>query len=133
MIRRPPRSTLFPYTTLFRSINHNEQQLLFSSMPVVKITETVPGTILSHEKTSVDSGIHRHKKCLSEVFMQKAKDANDRTAPLVPAQGPITVGVQWSLTCSTLQSYIQANSGLFPKSGVRYSDNNACAMPLSSP
>src|SRR3712207_7006580 len=23
MIRRPPRSTLFPYTTLFRSIEHN--------------------------------------------------------------------------------------------------------------
>src|SRR2546430_13679000 len=23
MIRRPPRSTLFPYTTLFRSPNHN--------------------------------------------------------------------------------------------------------------
>src|SRR5256885_11150118 len=25
MIRRPPRSTLFPYTTLFRSIGINEQ------------------------------------------------------------------------------------------------------------
>src|SRR2546430_5848919 len=25
MIRRPPRSTLFPYTTLFRSIWHTEQ------------------------------------------------------------------------------------------------------------
>src|SRR3712207_7150481 len=24
MIRRPPRSTLFPYTTLFRSIRHDE-------------------------------------------------------------------------------------------------------------
>src|SRR3712207_8266515 len=24
MIRRPPRSTLFPYTTLFRSIEHGE-------------------------------------------------------------------------------------------------------------
>src|SRR3989441_10350951 len=24
MIRRPPRSTLFPYTTLFRSIEHQE-------------------------------------------------------------------------------------------------------------
>src|SRR5258708_22546023 len=24
MIRRPPRSTLFPYTTLFRSITHRE-------------------------------------------------------------------------------------------------------------
>src|SRR5438876_11133034 len=26
MIRRPPRSTLFPYTTLFRSCDHVEQQ-----------------------------------------------------------------------------------------------------------
>src|SRR3712207_6859034 len=24
MIRRPPRSTLFPYTTLFRSVEHND-------------------------------------------------------------------------------------------------------------
>src|SRR3712207_7163801 len=24
MIRRPPRSTLFPYTTLFRSVDHEE-------------------------------------------------------------------------------------------------------------
>src|SRR3712207_8511791 len=32
MIRRPPRSTLFPYTTLFRSLDfellHNKKQLL---------------------------------------------------------------------------------------------------------
>src|SRR5258707_9826281 len=27
MIRRPPRSTLFPYTTLFRSRNRRNQQL----------------------------------------------------------------------------------------------------------
>src|SRR5256885_6263525 len=27
MIRRPPRSTLFPYTTLFRSINHGRIRL----------------------------------------------------------------------------------------------------------
>src|SRR3712207_8813693 len=26
MIRRPPRSTLFPYTTLFRSLDHREHQ-----------------------------------------------------------------------------------------------------------
>src|SRR5260370_40233196 len=25
MIRRPPRSTLFPYTTLFRSVNHADE------------------------------------------------------------------------------------------------------------
>src|SRR5258707_5429503 len=28
MIRRPPRSTLFPYTTLFRSLADNELQVL---------------------------------------------------------------------------------------------------------
>src|SRR2546429_4869063 len=28
MIRRPPRSTLFPYTTLFRSVARNPQQAL---------------------------------------------------------------------------------------------------------
>src|SRR2546428_7129958 len=29
MIRRPPRSTLFPYTTLFRSFRHVLRRLLF--------------------------------------------------------------------------------------------------------
>src|SRR5439155_22374415 len=29
MIRRPPRSTLFPYTTLFRSRYHRAQDVLF--------------------------------------------------------------------------------------------------------
>src|SRR5438876_7098133 len=28
MIRRPPRSTLFPYTTLFRSIGYEPRQIL---------------------------------------------------------------------------------------------------------
>src|SRR2546428_4709353 len=31
MIRRPPRSTLFPYTTLFRSQSHGEGQTLLLS------------------------------------------------------------------------------------------------------
>src|SRR3712207_9016554 len=29
MIRRPPRSTLFPYTTLFRSLNPKRRPLIF--------------------------------------------------------------------------------------------------------
>src|SRR3712207_7192576 len=33
MIRRPPRSTLFPYTTLFRSAAHSRQRYL---SPIVK-------------------------------------------------------------------------------------------------
>src|SRR2546430_16050032 len=39
MIRRPPRSTLFPYTTLFRS--HPE------SVPINRLVR-VPGTPLAH-------------------------------------------------------------------------------------
>src|SRR2546430_3608219 len=34
MIRRPPRSTLFPYTTLFRSEPQGEQIALSGSLPV---------------------------------------------------------------------------------------------------
>src|ERR1039457_7355400 len=30
MIRRPPRSTLFPYTTLFRSLHHNSPAPIFA-------------------------------------------------------------------------------------------------------
>src|SRR5256885_11956267 len=33
MIRRPPRSTLFPYTTLFRSINRPRSQLVVVLQP----------------------------------------------------------------------------------------------------
>src|SRR5699024_12567898 len=37
LIRRPPRSTLFPYTTLFRSVKviMHSQQKCFRSMPVI--------------------------------------------------------------------------------------------------
>src|SRR2546429_5054630 len=33
MIRRPPRSTLFPYTTLFRSLFRREGRLFAASVP----------------------------------------------------------------------------------------------------
>src|SRR3712207_7235982 len=37
MIRRPPRSTLFPYTTLFRSINEFERLLIDDGARIVKL------------------------------------------------------------------------------------------------
>src|SRR3989442_9196881 len=46
MIRRPPRSTLFPYTTLFRSLfqeltfeNGRLQQTNFHTFPVMRMNE----------------------------------------------------------------------------------------------
>src|SRR3712207_6919278 len=35
MIRRPPRSTLFPYTTLFRSPAHHPEMATFLGVPIL--------------------------------------------------------------------------------------------------
>src|SRR3712207_9003460 len=35
MIRRPPRSTLFPYTTLFRSLRHGAELFLYQAAELV--------------------------------------------------------------------------------------------------
>src|SRR2546427_9552219 len=58
MIRRPPRSTLFPYTTLFRSIS-NIRDLLptleavaKAGRPLLIIAEDVEGEARSEEHTS---------------------------------------------------------------------------------
>src|SRR5437879_12393035 len=50
MIRRPPRSTLFPYTTLFRSANHEESELAPAREPFAGGFESVGGR--SEEHTS---------------------------------------------------------------------------------
>src|SRR3712207_6853365 len=42
MIRRPPRSTLFPYTTLFRSHGNPEKLILDSSLPRVHPRKSSP-------------------------------------------------------------------------------------------
>src|SRR3712207_7679713 len=44
MIRRPPRSTLFPYTTLFRSLSLRERQpfALFATAPTLALLEENP-------------------------------------------------------------------------------------------
>src|SRR3712207_7330475 len=53
MIRRPPRSTLFPYTTLFRSRSSNVQRALPGRPSGVRVEYTWPST----EKTN-RSGVH---------------------------------------------------------------------------
>src|SRR2546422_8259227 len=50
MIRRPPRSTLFPYTTLFRSIDSEG-----SLTPFELRTSSVPGSALAEQPPGISS------------------------------------------------------------------------------
>src|SRR3712207_8021315 len=52
MIRRPPRSTLFPYTTLFRSQHQKEDD---------RKEQTVQDLCHEDEPHQVDTGEHHHK------------------------------------------------------------------------
>src|SRR2546428_4482811 len=47
MIRRPPRSTLFPYTTLFRSAAHEDANIIFGAVIDPHMTDEVRMTVIA--------------------------------------------------------------------------------------
>src|SRR5688572_31365295 len=57
MIRRPPRSTLFPYTTLFRSVEHHDRRL--AAQLQMRALEVRRGR-LQHLPAGVDIAGERH-------------------------------------------------------------------------
>src|SRR3712207_8380610 len=60
MIRRPPRSTLFPYTTLFRSPSSSTEPLSRSAQAIPTLrptsTEPVKNTLATPDSTSACPG-----------------------------------------------------------------------------
>src|SRR2546427_9059854 len=60
MIRRPPRSTLFPYTTLFRSLHPDEQ---------LRAAAARTKFVRAHECPLV-FGVHRRPASIDEVCEQ---------------------------------------------------------------
>src|SRR6266403_3961658 len=82
MIRRPPRSTLFPYTTLFRShhhpLHHGRGPDLQRGEPVRSEEHTselqsrrdlVCRLLLEKKKKDQDASTHVHKKNKKEILM----------------------------------------------------------------
>src|SRR5256885_8152108 len=64
MIRRPPRSTLFPYTTLFRS----EKYLMPKNAPTPRATNRTANTILiNHAGILTPVGSGRSEEHTSEL------------------------------------------------------------------
>src|SRR5260370_25355051 len=82
MIRRPPRSTLFPYTTLFRSptrsAKHDPPPVLFPAHPVAAPVPRhpwipVPRTERSEEHTSE---LQSHLNLVCRLLLEKKKIQN---------------------------------------------------------
>src|SRR5260370_17043481 len=70
MIRRPPRSTLFPYTTLFRSVQS------YGAAPISLLWFIAPGSegcIRSEEHTSE---LQSHLNLVCRLLLEKKKKTN---------------------------------------------------------
>src|SRR5690348_17440361 len=78
MIRRPPRSTLFPYTTLFRSGTHGHIRRVV--VPRLGVEDDVARSLLVHidrseEHTSeLQSPVH----LVCRLLLEKKKTKNNR-------------------------------------------------------
>src|SRR3989442_1799496 len=67
MIRRPPRSTLFPYTTLFRSLSGKRLELLREIVPGLSRVAVLwnganPGALRTWEETQAADWPHSDRK-----------------------------------------------------------------------
>src|SRR5256885_8526256 len=67
MIRRPPRSTLFPYTTLFRSPNVFEMAATetITSIILIKLIRVSLGTVRHPRRFKIDDARYRSEERFS--------------------------------------------------------------------
>src|SRR5260370_32824046 len=73
MIRRPPRSTLFPYTTLFRShVVFASQNMASSGHPLV----TGEATSTSGRSEEHTSELQSHLNLVCRLLLEKKKKSN---------------------------------------------------------
>src|SRR2546422_6787023 len=88
MIRRPPRSTLFPYTTLFRSFHggHIRCERVSVARPGVGVERVIPQVFIngavevlrSEEHTSeLQSRLH----LVCRLLLEKKKKSNEQALP----------------------------------------------------
>src|SRR5260221_4103648 len=79
MIRRPPRSTLFPYTTLFRSLTQNRVQDALPRLPEdvqrlgVQVRKATPTILLATAARSEEhtSELQSHSDLVCRLLLEK--------------------------------------------------------------
>src|SRR3989449_10149199 len=91
MIRRPPRSTLFPYTTLFRSGGHHHG----AGLGHEDRREPEPAADLEHALAGTDGEVLAEEERPRLGRLDPARDAEQRATPgeeeqplVVTCQGP---------------------------------------------
>src|SRR5258707_11605452 len=97
MIRRPPRSTLFPYTTLFRS---SPAITLPAVAPIPNTVQNSPSSAAPPPSGPVSSGPCRSEEHTSELqsrqylvcrlLLEKKKKKRERHIQRVPARNTCT-------------------------------------------
>src|SRR5688572_31392533 len=75
MIRRPPRSTLFPYTTLFRSWFYRYIAGVGSGVEIEFVDPTGSGEYRSEEHTSE---LQSQSKLVCRLLLEKKKEPEER-------------------------------------------------------
>src|SRR5260370_1818903 len=87
MIRRPPRSTLFPYTTLFRSLPHRLSHSYFRSLGYHCHRRLLAGRHRSEEHTSE---LQSHLNLVCRLLLEKKNKLRPppSSAPFPPSPIP---------------------------------------------
>src|SRR5437588_12720378 len=76
MIRRPPRSTLFPYTTLFRSHKHKFRE---RALPQQKIRQPLLAARANQRSEEHTSELQSHSDLVCRLLLEKKKKKNITT------------------------------------------------------
>src|SRR3712207_8655190 len=73
MIRRPPRSTLFPYTTLFRSVGGTNELLTANSLTASTTAATIAVRELAVRSEEHTSELQSRQYLVCRLLLEKKK------------------------------------------------------------
>src|SRR5947209_9897392 len=83
MIRRPPRSTLFPYTTLFRSRAASSTYSFVSLFSGTCATEANPPPLYPTRSEEHTSELQSRQYLVCRLLLEKKKKKNNKETQLV--------------------------------------------------
>src|SRR2546427_2870423 len=83
MIRRPPRSTLFPYTTLFRSHHRADRVPLLAALALLPAAQELRGAGERSEEHT--SELQSQSNLVCRLLLEKKRKAPPK--PAIPRQG----------------------------------------------